>query len=37
MLVTLDERGRITCIEGDPDNPATGGHVCVKGLSYARR
>jgi anaerobic selenocysteine-containing dehydrogenase len=37
MLVTVDERGRIACIEGDPENPATGGHVCLKGLSYARR
>jgi len=37
MLVTLDEHGRIVRIEGDPANPATGGHVCLKGLSYARR
>ena len=37
MLVTLDERGQIVGIEGDPENPATGGHVCLKGLSYARR
>jgi len=37
MLVTLDETNRIVSIEGDPENPATGGHVCVKGLSYARR
>ncbi|MCX6539868.1 MAG: molybdopterin-dependent oxidoreductase [Acidobacteria bacterium] len=37
MLVTLDERDRIVRIEGDPANPATGGHVCLKGLSYARR
>jgi len=36
MLVTVDG-GRITRIEGDPANPATGGHVCLKGLSYARR
>jgi anaerobic selenocysteine-containing dehydrogenase/Fe-S-cluster-containing dehydrogenase component len=36
MLVTLDA-GRITRIEGDPDNAATGGHVCLKGISYARR
>jgi anaerobic selenocysteine-containing dehydrogenase/Fe-S-cluster-containing dehydrogenase component len=36
MLVTV-ENGRITRIEGDPLNPATGGRVCVKGLSYARR
>jgi anaerobic selenocysteine-containing dehydrogenase/Fe-S-cluster-containing dehydrogenase component len=36
MLVTL-ERGRITRIDGDPLNPATGGHVCLKGISYARR
>jgi anaerobic selenocysteine-containing dehydrogenase len=37
MLVTLDEGNRIVSIEGDPENPATGGHVCLKGLSYARR
>jgi len=37
MLVTLDERGQIVQIEGDPANTATGGHVCLKGLSYARR
>jgi anaerobic selenocysteine-containing dehydrogenase len=37
MLVTLDERDRITRIEGDPANPATGVRVCLKGLSYARR
>jgi anaerobic selenocysteine-containing dehydrogenase len=37
MLVTLDERDRIVSIDGDPENPATGGHVCLKGLSYARR
>jgi anaerobic selenocysteine-containing dehydrogenase len=37
MLVTLDEHGRIARIEGDPSNPATGGHVCLKGLGYAQR
>ena len=37
MLVTLDEGNRIVSIEGDPENPATGGRVCLKGLSYARR
>jgi len=37
MLVTLDEDNRIVSIDGDPENPATGGHVCLKGLSYARR
>jgi len=36
MLVTTDA-GRIIRIEGDPKNPATVGHVCLKGLSYARR
>ncbi len=36
MIVTVQD-GRITRIEGDPDNPATGGHVCLKGISYARR
>jgi len=28
---------RIVSIDGDPENPATGGHVCLKGLAYARR
>ncbi|MCX6543959.1 MAG: molybdopterin-dependent oxidoreductase [Acidobacteria bacterium] len=37
MLVTLDEHDGIVRIEGDPANPATDGHVCLKGLSYARR
>jgi anaerobic selenocysteine-containing dehydrogenase len=37
MLVSLDEHDRIIGIDGDPDNPATAGHVCLKGLSYARR
>jgi len=37
MLVSLDERDRIVGIEGDPGNSATAGHVCLKGLSYARR
>ena len=37
MLVTVDERGQIVEIDGDPENTATGGHVCLKGLSYARR
>jgi anaerobic selenocysteine-containing dehydrogenase/Fe-S-cluster-containing dehydrogenase component len=36
MVVTV-EGGRITRIEGDPENPATAGHVCLKGISYARR
>ncbi len=36
MVVTLDG-GRITRIDGDPLNTATGGHVCLKGISYARR
>jgi anaerobic selenocysteine-containing dehydrogenase/Fe-S-cluster-containing dehydrogenase component len=36
MVVTL-EGGRITRIEGDPENSATAGHVCLKGISYARR
>jgi len=30
MLVTLDEGNRIVSIDGDPENPATGGHVCLK-------
>jgi anaerobic selenocysteine-containing dehydrogenase len=37
MLVTLDGQDRIVSIDGDPENPATGGHVCLKGLAYARR
>lgn len=37
MLVSLDERGRIAGIEGDPENPATSGRVCLKGLAYAQR
>ena len=36
MVVTV-EAGRITRIDGDPENPATRGHVCLKGISYARR
>jgi anaerobic selenocysteine-containing dehydrogenase len=36
MLVSVRD-GRITRIEGDPKNPATQGHVCLKGLAYARR
>ena len=36
MLVTVED-GRIVRIEGDPANPATAGHVCLKGISYARR
>jgi anaerobic selenocysteine-containing dehydrogenase/Fe-S-cluster-containing dehydrogenase component len=36
MVVTLED-GRITRIEGDPENSATAGHVCLKGISYARR
>jgi anaerobic selenocysteine-containing dehydrogenase len=36
MLVTVED-DRIVRIEGDPRNPATGGTVCLKGLSYARR
>lgn len=36
MLVTVED-GRIVGIEGDPENPATGGKVCLKGLSYVER
>jgi anaerobic selenocysteine-containing dehydrogenase len=36
MLVTV-RGGKITRIEGDPLNPATGGKVCLKGISYAER
>jgi anaerobic selenocysteine-containing dehydrogenase/Fe-S-cluster-containing dehydrogenase component len=36
MLVTHEGR-RITRIDGDPENPATRGRVCLKGISYARR
>jgi len=37
MVVSFDEHDRMVSIEGDPSNPATAGHVCLKGLSYARR
>lgn len=37
MVVTLDDGNEIVRIEGDPLNPATGGQVCLKGLSYAER
>jgi anaerobic selenocysteine-containing dehydrogenase len=36
MLVTVEGK-RIVSIEGDPENPATDGTVCLKGLSYAER
>jgi len=36
MLVTV-EGDRILEITGDPENPATQGTVCLKGLSYAQR
>jgi anaerobic selenocysteine-containing dehydrogenase len=36
MIVTV-RAGRIVAIDGDPLNPATGGKVCLKGLSYADR
>jgi anaerobic selenocysteine-containing dehydrogenase len=36
MVVTLED-GRIARIDGDPHNAATRGHVCLKGISYARR
>jgi anaerobic selenocysteine-containing dehydrogenase len=36
MLVTV-EGERILEITGDPENPATQGTVCLKGLSYAQR
>lgn len=36
MLVTV-EGCRILSIQGDPENPATQGTVCLKGLSYAER
>ena len=36
MLVTVED-GRIVGIEGDPENPATAGKVCLKGLSYVER
>jgi anaerobic selenocysteine-containing dehydrogenase len=36
MLVRVRD-GRIVGIEGDPDNPATAGRVCLKGLSYIER
>jgi anaerobic selenocysteine-containing dehydrogenase/Fe-S-cluster-containing dehydrogenase component len=36
MIVT-HEGGRITRVDGDPENAATRGRVCLKGISYARR
>jgi len=36
MLVTVED-GRLVSIEGDPENPATAGEVCIKGLSYVER
>jgi anaerobic selenocysteine-containing dehydrogenase/Fe-S-cluster-containing dehydrogenase component len=36
-MVVTHEGGRITRIEGDPENAATRGRVCLKGISYARR
>ncbi len=36
MLITVRD-GQIVQIEGDPLNPATGGKVCLKGLSYVER
>ncbi len=36
LIVTVDQ-GRIVRIEGDRANPATGGHLCLKGLSYVQR
>jgi anaerobic selenocysteine-containing dehydrogenase len=36
MLVTVEDN-RIIRIEGDPENPATEGEVCLKGLSYVER
>ncbi len=36
-MVVTHEGGRITRIDGDPENTATRGRVCLKGISYARR
>ena len=36
MLATVED-GRLVKIEGDPENPATAGEVCLKGLSYVER
>ena len=36
MLATVED-GRLVKIEGDPENPATEGEVCLKGLSYVER
>lgn len=36
MLVTV-EGMRVVAVEGDPENPATAGKVCLKGLSYVER
>lgn len=36
MLATVED-GRLVGIEGDPENPATAGELCLKGLSYVER
>ncbi len=36
MLATVED-GRLVGIAGDPENPATAGEVCLKGLSYVER
>ncbi|TFH65205.1 MAG: hypothetical protein E4G90_06630, partial [Gemmatimonadales bacterium] len=36
MLATVED-GRLVSIEGDPENPATAGELCLKGLSYVER
>ena len=36
-MVATVENGRLTGIQGDPENPATAGEVCLKGLSYVER
>jgi len=36
MLATVED-GRLVKIEGDPENPATAGELCLKGLSYVER
>ena len=35
MLVTVDE-GRVTKVQGDPDDPVFGGYTCIKGRQLAR-
>ncbi len=37
MLVTVDEAGRATAVEGNPDQPVTAGFLCGKVSNYLDR